>query len=210
MKFFAILIVTSVGAFGWLLSQAAEATLNAGRQQFTACQACHGQNGEGNKAANAPRLAGQHGWYLVRQLQNFRAGIRGVHDDDTYGQLMVSMAKGLPDERAVQSVAAYIVTLNANTATTTPAAATEKGKVIFSACRSCHGEHGEGNAALGGPRLAGQHDWYLIRQLQNFRGGLRGTHEQDTYGQTMASMAHALLPDEQAIKEVVAHIATLP
>lgn len=56
----------------------------------------------------APSLSGQHGWYLICQLQNFRDGIRGVHDDDAYGQLMASMAKTLPDEQAVKDVSAYI------------------------------------------------------------------------------------------------------
>ena len=47
------------------------------------CTTCHGTDGKGNEAVEAPRLAGMEGWYLRRQLENFRVGIRGVHPMDT-------------------------------------------------------------------------------------------------------------------------------
>ena len=75
--------------------------------------------------------------------------------------------------------------------------------------RLARGRRVGGTEALGGPGLGGQHDWYLSRQLKNFKAGVRGVHEKDTYGQTMSSMAHALPPDEQTIKDVVAYIETL-
>ena len=49
------------------------------------CTTCHGTDGKGNDAVEAPRLAGMEGWYLRRQLENFRAGIRGVHNMDRAG-----------------------------------------------------------------------------------------------------------------------------
>jgi cytochrome c oxidase subunit 2 len=51
-------------------------------------------------------------------------------------------------------------------------------------------------------------DWYLKRQLQNFRQGLRGAHPQDFNGAQMALMARSLA-DEQAVNDVVAHIDAL-
>ncbi len=192
------------------LTQAADSDPDKGKAHFAICQGCHGAEGQGNQELGAPSLAGQHGWYLIRQLQNFRHGIRGVHDDDAYGQPMASMAKTLPDEQAVKDVTAYIATLAPVSSSPTKATGNvDKGRTIFASCQTCHGEKGGGAKALGGPRLAGQHDWYLIRQLKNFKAGVRGVHEKDTYGQTMSSMAHALLPDEQTIKDVVAYIETL-
>jgi cytochrome c oxidase subunit 2 len=192
------------------LTQAADSDPDKGKTHFAVCQGCHGAEGQGNQESGAPILAGQHGWYLIRQLQNFRDGIRGVHDDDAYGQLMASMAKTLPDEQAVKDVTAYIATMAPVSSSPTKATGNvDKGRTIFSSCQTCHGEKGEGSEALGGPRLGGQHDWYLIRQLKNFKAGVRGVHQKDTYGQTMSSMAHALLPDEQTIKDVVAYIETL-
>ncbi|MEC9086505.1 MAG: c-type cytochrome, partial [Pseudomonadota bacterium] len=41
------------------------------------CTTCHGTDGRGNEGTEAPRLAGMEDWYLRRQLENFRAGIRG-------------------------------------------------------------------------------------------------------------------------------------
>lgn len=35
-------------------------------------------------------------------------------------------------------------------------------------CATCHGQAGEGNQALGAPRLAGQDASYLERQIRNF------------------------------------------
>lgn len=193
------------------LAQAATSDPGKGKIHFAICQGCHGAEGQGNQGSGPPSLSGQHGWYLIRQLQNFRDGIRGTHDDDAYGQLMASMAKTLPDEPAVKDVTAYIATLAPVLSSPTETTGNvDKGRTIFSSCQTCHGEKGEGSEVLGGPRLTGQHDWYLIRQLKNFKAGVRGVHEKDTYGQTMSSMAYALLPDDQAGKDVVAFIKTLP
>jgi cytochrome c553 len=82
-----------------------------GKTLYATCGACHGPNGEGMEALNAPKLAGQEEWYLVRQLQNFKAGVRGNNPRDTYGMQMAPMAQTLPDDQAMQDVAAYIKTL---------------------------------------------------------------------------------------------------
>ena len=51
--------------------QAGEQLARNGRDQIPACVACHGINGEGNFAANFPRLAGLHPSYIIKQLQDF-------------------------------------------------------------------------------------------------------------------------------------------
>ena len=75
------------------------------------CLACHGENGKGNAELNAPRLAGMTDWYMVTQLQKYRADLRGNHPDDTFGLQMAPFAKALPDEQALLEVVAYINTL---------------------------------------------------------------------------------------------------
>ena len=60
----------------------------------------------------APRLAGMNDWYLVRQLQHFREGVRGRHPEDFYGNQMVDMAQILVDDAALRDVTAYIGTLD--------------------------------------------------------------------------------------------------
>lgn len=44
------------------------------QQNVPACASCHGQNAEGTAAF--PRLAGQHGEYLIAQLEGFKSGTR--------------------------------------------------------------------------------------------------------------------------------------
>ncbi len=82
------------------------------------------------------------------------------------------------------------------------------GEPLYAVCAACHGLQGEGNAALNAPKLSGQGDWYLKRQLQYFKSGARGAHEKDAFGKMMAPMA-ATLADDAAIDNVVAFIKTL-
>jgi cytochrome c oxidase subunit 2 len=63
--------------------------------------------------------------------------------------------------------------------------------------------------ALNAPKLSGQSEWYLRKQLLNYKSGARGAHEDDVYGRQMAPMA-ATLADDAAIANVIAHIQTLP
>lgn len=51
---------------------AGETLANQGREGVTACQACHGANGEGNFDAGFPRLAGLHADYIAKQLADYR------------------------------------------------------------------------------------------------------------------------------------------
>jgi cytochrome c oxidase subunit II len=83
------------------------------------------------------------------------------------------------------------------------------GKPLYAVCSGCHGPQGEGNPALHAPKLAGQGDWYLKRQLTYYKQGTRGTHEKDVFGKMMAPMA-ATLPNDIAINNVIAYIKTLP
>lgn len=82
-----------------------------GKSHYTACAACHGETAEGNPALNAPSLATTEDWYQIRQLQLFKAGLRGAHADDVYGQQMRPMAGVLANDAAIQDVVSYIKTL---------------------------------------------------------------------------------------------------
>jgi cytochrome c oxidase subunit 2 len=75
---------------------------------YAVCSTCHGPNAEGMKEMNAPALAGREEWYLARQIQNFKDGVRGGHAGDTYGLQMAPMAQLLADRQAIEDVAAYL------------------------------------------------------------------------------------------------------
>src|SRR3989442_13192451 len=83
------------------------------------------------------------------------------------------------------------------------------GKPLYAVCAACHGLQAEGNPAMNAPKLSGQGDWYLKRQLKYFKSGARGTHEKDVFGKMMAPMA-ATLSNDAAIDNVIAYIKTLP
>ncbi|MBT8100602.1 MAG: c-type cytochrome [Gammaproteobacteria bacterium] len=180
-----------------------------GAAQYAVCAACHGQKGEGLQALNAPKLAGQSEWYLTRQIKAYKSGLRGTHDDDVYGKQMVPMVATLVDDTAIANVVAHIRTLPDTPPTQTVTGDVEHGADLYRVCAYCHGADGMGNQALNAPRAAGMSDWYIARQLQNFKDGIRGAHVQDYYGMQMGFMGR-ILQDEQAINDLVAYINTLP
>jgi cytochrome c oxidase subunit 2 len=188
-------------------SAAGDAT--KGKAAYAVCAACHGANGMGNKALNAPGIAGQEPWYLERQLKNFKAGVRGAHPKDPYGMQMRPMALTLANDQAISNMVAYLSSMPMSA----PAASSVKGdvaagKTAYMICQACHGPNGGGNKALNAPRLTGLQDWYIVRQLKNFKSGARGTKAGDTYGMQMRPMALTLTTDA-AINNVAAYIATL-
>ncbi len=180
----------------------------AGKGNYGVCLACHGANGEGNKAVNAPALAGLPESYLVRQLNNYKQGIRGTNPKDAFGAQMRPMAMTMTNDAAVANVSAYIASLPAPKHSATLGGNADKGKALYSTCLACHGMQGEGNESLNAPPLATLQDWYIARQLQNFKAGIRGTDPKDAFGAQMRPMA-MVLPDDQAIKDVSAYIVSL-
>lgn len=180
---------------------------DAGKQVFTACTACHGVEGEGNAGMHAPKLSGQSTAYLKRQIDYFRHDMRGSHALDTYGQQMVPMAAGLDDE-SVDNVVAYIATLPDKRAEKSVKGNAERGRGLYTTCGVCHGARGQGNLAQGVPRLAGMSDWYMARQLDNFKAGIRGVHPADAYGSQMRFMA-AMLKDAQTQDDLLSYVNTL-
>ena len=199
----------------WLDSQPTFAEIQArapgdpelGATSYAVCAACHGSQGEGQLALNAPKLSGQDPRYLKQQLRNYQLGRRGVHEDDLYGRQMAPMAATLVNDETMDNVIAYIGTLP-----DTPAPATINGDIAHGAelyvlCANCHGDDGHG-IQMNAPRQAGISDWYLLNQLKNFKQGLRGHHPEDLDGKQMRMMAQTL-QDEQAMRDVVAYINTL-
>ena len=179
-----------------------------GAAQYAVCAACHGQQGEGLVALNAPKIAGQEDWYIRKQLQNYKNGLRGAHDDDVYGKQMAPMAATLVNDAAVENVIAHIQTLPDNPAEQTVTGDAARGQRTYTYCAYCHGRDAEGLQTMNAPRMAGMTDWYLQRQLSNFRDGVRGQHPQDYYGKQMSFMGRTL-QDDKMIDDVVAYINTL-
>jgi cytochrome c oxidase subunit 2 len=146
---------------------------------------------------------------VVKQLQHFKDGIRAMHFDDLAGMRMRPMARWLKTPEDVNSVAAYVATLPRSPIEITlvggdPA----RGAALYATCAGCHGMKGEGVEAVGAPSLAHTSDWYQVTQIKNFKQGIRGKDPRDVGGAAMAAMS-MMLADDQAIKDVLAHIATM-
>lgn len=83
----------------------------AAPKEYTACAACHGEQGEGLSETNSPRISGLDPLYLARQLRNFRDGLRGQHPGDDDGRLMRAALPPAIDNSAIDRLAAYIAAL---------------------------------------------------------------------------------------------------
>jgi len=179
-----------------------------GAAQYAVCAACHGQQGEGLQALNAPKIAGQEPWYLRRQLENYKAGLRGAHEDDVYGRQMAPMANTLVNDAAIDNVIAHIQTFPDNDSPATIDGDLANGERLYTVCAYCHGKDADGIQAINAPRMAGMTDWYLASQLKNFKAGIRGQHPKDFYGKQMGFMGRTVHNDKD-LNDLVAYINSL-
>lgn len=158
----------------------AKPDLAKGEASFTAvCIACHGVGGNSIIPAN-PRLAQQHPEYLIKQLQDFKAGKR-------QNPIMLGFASTLSDQD-MTNIAWWVAANKAQ-----PGLAKDKdlialGERIYRggvadrqipACSGCHSPNGAGVPAQY-PRLSGQHAEYAAAQLTAFRDGVRKSSLQMT------------------------------
>jgi len=166
------------------------------------CASCHGPDGR-SISPTFPRLAGQQKDYLVAQLQAFRDKTRADPHAQTY---MWGMAARLSDP-TIEGIAAYYASQTPVAGAPNASPETAAGKQIFTdgipsesvpACMACHGEKAEGNGPI--PRLAGQHQAYLARQLEAFASMARAN-------EVMHENSKDLTP--QQISDVTAYLATL-
>lgn len=173
------------------------------------CGACHAADGQGNEAFSAPSIAGLPYWYVLAQLEKFRDGVRGAHPDDVDGLRMRPMARAL-QEGDLKHVSAYVARMAPKQGVHADLGGdAERGEAMYTVCIACHGADGMGNETLNAPPIVRLDSWYAEAQLHKFRNDIRGANPRDITGAQMAPMAKTLT-DDQAVKDVLAYIATLP
>lgn len=159
--------------------KAAKPDLAAGEAKAALCMGCHTADGSRGSAAN-PILQGQHPQYLVKQLMEFKSGIRK-------NAVMTGMAATLSDADVI-NVAAFYASKKAKPGAAKNEAQAKLGEKIYRggiasksvpACAACHSPNGAGMPAQY-PRVAGQHSDYLKVQLTAFRQGDRTNSAQMT------------------------------
>ena len=161
-------------------AKAVKPDLVAGEAKFTAaCAACHGADGNSGTPVN-PKLAQQHPEYLVKQLQEFKAGIRK-------NAIMQGFASLLSDAD-MKNIAFWAASKKSSPGFAKDKELVALGERIYrggladrqiSACAGCHSPNGAGNPVQY-PRLSGQHADYTAAQLSGFRDGVRQNNLQMT------------------------------
>ena len=76
------------------------------KEEVSACIACHGPYGEGNRPAGFPALHSQHAEYLIKSLSDFKSGARSNNPEN----MMHMIAKKMSDDE-IKAVAYYISTM---------------------------------------------------------------------------------------------------
>jgi cytochrome c553 len=164
------------------------------------CFLCHGMEGEALSPV-FPRLAGQHGEYVAKQLADFRSGRRN-------SEAMKAQVEELtPDE--MKSLGKFFESKKATSTPVDDAELVAVGRYIYKrgnsfsgvpSCASCHGAKAYGTPIL--PRLAGQHPLYIEEQLKQFT-----KRERTNDNAVMHTVAAKLSPLE--MHAVASFVATL-
>jgi cytochrome c553 len=148
-----------------------------GVEPWHSCGGCHGLDGAGNRI-KFPRLAGQSRAYVVKQLNDFRDDRRS--NDGGQMQVMASELTEadigrVADWFAKQTPAWPELTIEPPSDLTRARQLATKGADGIPACVSCHSAAAPALAgsATVAPRLAGQRDFYIAKQLADFRAGNR-------------------------------------
>ncbi len=176
----ALISISAGPAFANEAQAVAKPDLAKGEEKSTqVCAACHTADGSRGSPAN-PILQGQHADYLVKQLTEFKAGIRA-------NAIMAGMA-GLLSADDMKNVAAFYASKQAKPGFAKSKDTVALGEKIYRggiaakqvpACAGCHSPNGAGIPAQF-PRLGGQHADYAEAQLVAFRGGIRKNSAQMT------------------------------
>ncbi|MBM7072203.1 cytochrome c [Shewanella sp. 202IG2-18] len=174
---------------------------------YQSCTACHGEQGQGNEAIHAPEIAGQHAWYLQKQLQDFKHGRRGVKAKDLLGKQMAAMMKPLSDKDIIE-LSEYISSFNTSSNQVNTTTEHMNGYRYYQAkCGACHGGVAEGNQAFSAPRLAGLGIEYLQRQMSHFKTGIRGYAQDDKVGRQMAMMSKIV--NDKELGDILNYVSKL-
>jgi len=170
MKNVAIALTLLVGLVG---NAHAKGDAEAGKAKSTTCMACHGAQGNKTLLNSYPKLAGQHADYIVKQLKEFKSGVR---KDPTMAGMVAALS-----EQDMMDLAAYYQSQQV-TDGTTPENVVEVAKKLYlggdmerkiASCISCHGPRGNGSGLAKFPKIASQNAEYVAAQLKKFRSGER-------------------------------------
>lgn len=180
----------------------AEGNPVAGKSKSLICSGCHLRDGNSTNQ-EYPILAGQGQDYIVKQLADFKSGVR---KEDHMSPIIEAV--GVAD---FNDLAAYFSSQPRKQNPEASKTNSPLGKQLFqdgnktvSACAGCHGADAKGNPALKFPSLAGQHPDYIAKMLKDFRGAVRSNDK----GALMRNIAKEL--SDTDIQALAAYISAIP
>jgi cytochrome c553 len=169
-------ILVALSLIGILTNSPAFSATEAVKLDGKLCSVCHGRAGT-TSSELFPQLAGQPAPYFTAQMKAFRDKSRS---EENAKRFMWGISSRLSDEEIQQLATFYETEPPVHIGKISDQSKYDLGKKIFMnghpekgvpACMSCHGEKGEGKDVT--PRLGGQHEAYLMRQLKVFYGNER-------------------------------------
>ncbi|VAW86231.1 Cytochrome c4 [hydrothermal vent metagenome] len=181
----------------------------AGKDKAGLCAGCHGDDGN-SLSGGFPSLASQYEDYIVKQIKDFQTGHRANNET------MAGMAAMVASVQDAKDIGAYF---HSQKMSKEPVAPVDKklakqGKKIFNegiprkgvyGCVNCHGKNGKGKSKTisAFPIIGGQHKDYIIKELKDFRSGLRSNDP----GGMMSDIAKKL--DDKDIDAVANYLSGL-
>ena len=191
--------------------------LEKGKEINGTCAACHGDNGQGGKKGEYPRIAGQRVSYIEGQLRSFRARTRINIPMYPYTQ------EREMSDTDIKDIAAYIAAIELPTTMPTftgkedaltklliadrvmivPRAEGDienGGQVFQKQCSACHAKTGKGRGMF--PMLVGQYTPYLKRQIDFY---LKGDRPHD--GDGVVGVLNGL--KEKDIQDILAYLTSI-
>jgi len=142
------------------------------------CAECHGLDGAGNHI-KFPRLAGQRPDYIIRQLYDFRDGRRANDGGQMHKTATEVAAVDYPrvaDWFARQTPPWPKPTIEGELDLVRARKLANDGDGQFDGCLNCHSTVGlYADKPELTPRIAGQRDWYLAKEMLDYRDGRRGS-----------------------------------
>lgn len=168
-------MLMSLGMFT-LIANSAFAADTAAKLDQQLCSVCHGPRGI-TSSELFPQLAAQPAPYLMEQMKAFRDKSR---QDENAKKFMWGIASRLSDDDIQHLATFYEAQRPVHQGKISDQVKYDAGKNIFMnghpekgvpPCMACHGEKWEGKVST--PRLGGQHEAYLKRQLMVFYGNER-------------------------------------
>jgi cytochrome c553 len=159
MRFLPVILLAAV------LPSLALADAMKGAQLSASCAHCHGTDGN-SSSGQYPTLAGQTPEYIQRQIKAFKEGRRK--------DPMMSPMVGILTEQDMLDLADFYSSQTASRGSfkPDPALVAEGKKIVEEAkCNACHPPSFKGAKEV--PRLTRQKYPYLVKQMKDYREGVR-------------------------------------